>query len=999
MSFEYNPYILPLIVTAIIALFTGSYTWARRSASGAFALFIMSLSILIWSVGYALEIVGATLETKYIWGVIQYIGIPFSTYGGLIFALDFSAQAQPISKRWKILLAVIPTLTALLALTTKYHGLIWSEYHIQQEDAFSALAVTHGTWFFVHFAYSYLSLLVSAVLVIRAVIRRKGMYRRQAVAMTVAVLAPWIGNILYFSGYSPIPYLDITPFALTITVVAFTWAMFGFRIIDIAPIARDLIIEALQDGMIVLDTKGNVVDINLSAARMIGVPIVNALGKNGSALFSPWPHLIERFRNVIEASEEIAVGSGDALRRYHIHFYPLVDAHEKTVGRVIMLRALDQALIPQPRFASERTVPISEVNIPRMSEASQSASVAQTKKKSFWERSKSFYIVPVNEDLFIPPNVNPTWHKTRERIFTNIIRIAASVGTLGYALSLIPSEKITAVNFAYGFFCLLLWFLGIQRALKYNVRVLGFLTIIYSFGLVEIFNFGFSAESFIFFASFAIITAVLTGWREALYALILGTLTITSFGVLIGAGLFRPPQILPNESLSPLSIQAGLASAIVFLTCTGALQTSVILLLDNLNTAWQKEVQALNLLQQERDLLEQRVGERTHDLEIAHEQSLQAQKSLQESENRFRQIVENANDIIYRTDYNGFFIYVNPITQYLMGAEKEEDALGKHFTEVIVPEWRHRVKRFYEKQLLRKEDITYLEFPANTYAGEEVWIGQNVQLIKDGDQILGFQAVARDITQIKKAQEAIALSRDQAINANQLKSQLLSRVSHELRTPLGTILGYAELLQIEAFGALDAKQGKAVNNIIEGTHYLTNIINDLLDEAQIEANSMSLNDEYFSPKEFLDKIQATLAVLASKKNLAFSSSISDELPIELYGDQKRLQQIVVNLAGNAIKFTRVGGIEINLKRPEPAYWSIEIKDTGVGIAEEDRQHIFEPFRQVSNSITRENRGSGLGLTITRQLVELMDGSIALDSVLGQGSCFIVRLPIKNAPGE
>ncbi|MCC7119687.1 MAG: PAS domain S-box protein [Anaerolineales bacterium] len=990
MSFAYTPYILPLMATAIIALITGGYTWKRRSASGASGLSVMSFSIFIWVIGYALEMSGATPEAKY-WGVLQYLGIPFATYGCLIFALDFSDQTRFLSRRWKALLAIIPALTALLALTTKYHGWIWSEYHIQQADGFSFLSVTHGPWFFVHFAYSYLSLLVGTILIVRAMLRRKGMYRGQAIVMSVAVLTPWVGNILYFSGLSPVPYLDITPFALMITTLAFTWAMFGFRIIDLTPIARDLIIEAMQDGMIVLDFKGNVVDINLSAARMIGVPVADALGKDAAHLFAPWPHLIERFRNVLEASEEITVGAGNALRKYQIHFYPLIDSREKAVGRVMMIRAMGQASIPQPRFASERTIPLSEANAFR-GEPSQSVEEARVGRSSLWESSKRFYAVPINESLNIPPNINPAWHKTRERIFTSITRIAASVGTFGFLLSLIPSERVTAVDFIYGLFCLLLWILGVYRQLKYHLRVFGFLFIIYCFGFVETFNFGFSAESFTFFASFAIITAILTAWREALYSLGLATATITVFAVAIGSGSFLPPQLLPNESLSPLSVQAGLASAVVFLTCAGALQTSVVMLLESLNAAWQKEVQALNLLQQERDLLEQRVEERTHDL-------AQSQKMLKENEIRFRQIVENANDIIYRTDAYGRFVYINPITLHLMGLETESEALGRHFTEFIIPEWRHRTKRFYEKQFLSGVERTYFEFPATIYTGETIWVGQNVQLIKESGQGVGFQAVARDITQIKKAEETFIFSRDQALNANQLKSQLLSRVSHELRTPLGTILGYAELLQIKAFGGLSEKQNGAVNNIIESTNYLTNIINDLLDEAQIEANSMSLNEEYFSPQEFIEKIQSHIAVLANKKGLTCNASISDELPIELYGDVKRLQQIVINLAGNAVKFTRSGGVEINLTRPQPAFWAIEVKDTGVGIAEADRQHIFEPFRQASNSITRENRGSGLGLAITKQLIELMGGTIALESTLGQGSVFTVLLPIKNAPGE
>jgi PAS domain S-box-containing protein len=372
---------------------------------------------------------------------------------------------------------------------------------------------------------------------------------------------------------------------------------------------------------------------------------------------------------------------------------------------------------------------------------------------------------------------------------------------------------------------------------------------------------------------------------------------------------------------------------------------------------------------------------------------------LQESEARFRQIVENASDIIYRADMDGNFTYANPSALKMMGYASEQEVLGRKYLDLTTPEFRHKLKRIYDHQYISKTKNTYYEFPAVTEDGQIVWVGQNVQLIMDGERVIGFQAVARNITQLKQAQEALALSRDQAMDASRFKSQLLSRVSHELRTPLGGILGYAELLQYKAFGPLTEKQHNAVNNIIESTDYLTSIVNDLLDESQIESKSISLHNEYFNPIELLEKTKTTMSTLADKKGLAFRVEIDPELPSELYGDVNRLQQILINLEGNAIKFTKLGEVNVSLKRPAPAQWSIEVRDTGAGIPVDDQQNIFEPFRQVSNSITRENRGSGLGLAITKQLVELMGGQISLESEIGKGSLFTVTLPITNAPGE
>ncbi|HMU94015.1 MAG TPA: PAS domain S-box protein, partial [Anaerolineales bacterium] len=202
-------------------------------------------------------------------------------------------------------------------------------------------------------------------------------------------------------------------------------------------------------------------------------------------------------------------------------------------------------------------------------------------------------------------------------------------------------------------------------------------------------------------------------------------------------------------------------------------------------------------------------------------QRKQAETLLLESEIRFRQIVENASDIIYRADINGNFTYANPSALKMMGFMSEKDVIGKNYLDLTTSEYRQKLKRVYDHQYISKTMSTYHEFPAVAADGGIVWVGQNVQLIMDGDKIIGFQAVARNITQLKQAQEALALSRDQALEASRFKSQLVSRVSHELRTPLGGILGYAELLQVEAFGGLNEKQQAALKNIVESTNFLT----------------------------------------------------------------------------------------------------------------------------------------------------------------------------------
>ena len=370
-----------------------------------------------------------------------------------------------------------------------------------------------------------------------------------------------------------------------------------------------------------------------------------------------------------------------------------------------------------------------------------------------------------------------------------------------------------------------------------------------------------------------------------------------------------------------------------------------------------------------------------------------AENQLVESEARFRQIVENASDLIYRIDMDGLLIYANPSALRAMGFKTEDEALGKFYLDLTTPDMRHKIKRTYQRQLISKTQVTYHEFPAIAADGSEVWFGQNVQLIYEGEQIVGFQALARDVTAVKRVQDAIRIARDQALEASRAKTQLLSKVSHELRTPLGGILGYAELMQGNTFGQLNSKQSKAVTEIIDSAEYLGNMVNELLDEAQLRSNTASLIEKNFSPFKLMQAATSGMDVLAQKKGLTFSMQVDPNLPQEIYGDDRRIRQIAINLIGNAIKFTNEGSVRLSVSLADENHWEIQVKDTGVGIPKEAQATIFEPFKQVSSSVTQDNRGVGLGLSITKQLVDLMHGRIVIESELGKGSTFTILLPI------
>jgi signal transduction histidine kinase len=260
------------------------------------------------------------------------------------------------------------------------------------------------------------------------------------------------------------------------------------------------------------------------------------------------------------------------------------------------------------------------------------------------------------------------------------------------------------------------------------------------------------------------------------------------------------------------------------------------------------------------------------------------------------------------------------------------------------------------------------------------------------------QRVDERTRELSYANRQLARANERLMELDRLKSRFVSMVSHELRTPLGAVQGFAEMLLAGIYGSLSAKQKDALERIESNTRTLLNIVNDLLDQARIEAGQLSLHPAPFRPTELADNLQSTMGVLAKKEGLELTTSVAPGLPETIYGDKERLNQILLNLVNNAIKFTEKGGIEVRMYLPDgsnPSHWAIEVVDSGPGIPEKDHASIFVPFGRVDDSMTRRHKGVGLGLSIVKQLAELMGGDITLESEIGDGSTFTVHLPLKQ----
>jgi len=244
---------------------------------------------------------------------------------------------------------------------------------------------------------------------------------------------------------------------------------------------------------------------------------------------------------------------------------------------------------------------------------------------------------------------------------------------------------------------------------------------------------------------------------------------------------------------------------------------------------------------------------------------------------------------------------------------------------------------------------------------------------------MGTVAVFRDVTH--------------EVELEKMKDTFMGIVSHELRTPLNAILGYAEMLREGVYGAINEKQMSITGRVMTNTERLLTIVTDLLDQAQIQSGKLKIQMVLCRPVELLDALHGVMDKIAADKGLEFVTELDPAMPSFMMGDPQRLQQIMVNLANNAVKFTNKGSVRVHLSRVDENNWSIKTIDTGDGIPKEAQEFIFETFRQVEGASTRQHGGVGLGLSIVKHLVELMRGRITVESELGKGSIFTAVLPL------
>jgi PAS domain S-box-containing protein len=377
---------------------------------------------------------------------------------------------------------------------------------------------------------------------------------------------------------------------------------------------------------------------------------------------------------------------------------------------------------------------------------------------------------------------------------------------------------------------------------------------------------------------------------------------------------------------------------------------------------------------------------------LVEEEQKRSDQRLRDQQFYTRSLIESNIDALITTDPAGIITDVNKQTEALTGSTRDE-LIGAPFKDCFTDPERAEAAI---KRVLGEKSLTDYELTVRSRGGKQTVVSYNATTFYDrGRTLQGVFAAARDVTERKRVEAELQQAKAAAESASRTKSDFLASMSHEIRTPMNAVMGIADLL---AKTSLTPEQDKYVQIFRRSGDNLLNLINDILDLSKVEASQLDLEQTGFSLSDHLEKAIEMVAPKAQEKGLVLVCTIAPDVSNDLVGDPTRLRQVLLNLLGNAIKFTEAGQVSLRVERDQdgavPTALRFSVSDTGIGIADDKLGRVFERFTQADSSTTRRFGGSGLGLTISKRLVELMGGQIGVTSTVGQGSVFEFSVPFE-----
>ncbi|MCI0394657.1 MAG: GAF domain-containing protein [Chloroflexi bacterium] len=1046
-EWQYTPYILPLVAAAAVAAWLALYAWRRRQTTGAAAFVVLTLAAAGWAAVYTLELASADRATILFWVRLEYPAIVTMPLAWLGFVLQYTGRGHLLTRRNLLAAAVIPFITILLAFSNEAHHLIWDEVNVRRvtwgTGEVTVLDPTYGTWFWVHSAYSYLTFLAGTVLMLGSMSRSPQLYRRQAGPLIVGALAPWIGNVLYLTGRAPAG-LDLTPLAFTVSVVAYAWAIFRFRLLDLAPVARNLVVDSMSDGMLVLDQKNRIVDLNPAAEKIVGQPAAQVIGQPAGQILSPWPELVDRYRDVLSVRDEIRLPRGEAQQDYELRIMPLTGKRGRVTGRLVVLRDITEQ--KQAETAQKQA----ELQVRLFAQLAQQLNTVMTPKEAAWiivrvadellgwdacslslcaEGLERIYGI-LNVDLIdgrkseVPQSdpsgrISPLTRKTLTEGAQLILRETpqATLPDLipfgnksrpSASLMFVPIRNGPQVN-------------GVLTIQSYtpnaytnkDLETLQALADHVGGALDRIrIETELRAQKQLFenLVAVARATAEEPGLRDTLRrALEMGVvLTNALHGslFLLDSSGNVSHSILSHGQMPPqragLFVKEGLAGWV-------AQQRQAAIVADTL--ADERWLVLSTDKRQIRSALAAPIASRTELLGIltlTHEApnhfTDEHLRLMQAAADQMALALRNARlysevrahvadlDALIASSRDGFVLIsldgrlrvVNAAALKLVGLPGEPEQWVDQPVGAVVEALRRRT---------RAAIPAFIEEIRRVRRGDGA---PNEGEYRTATGVIRWLSLPVMVDAVTSGRLLALYDITEQRLLEQMRDDLTQTMVHDLRNPLTAIAGALEMLEPVSVRALPAGYQQMLTIASRNTQRMLELLRAILDISRMESGRMWLEPEPVYLADLVGEVFQLQSVLAQQRNLALESDIPSTLPPALM-DPDLGRRILQNLLDNAIKFTPAGGricVAACLELPEetepdgPPMMRVTVTDNGFGIAHEMQGRLFDKF--ITGQ--QDGRGSGLGLAFCRLAVEAHGGRIWVESEPDQGSAFHFTLP-------
>ena len=941
MHWQFPPYIWPLMIAGTAALVLALLAWRRRPAPGAVSLALLLLAAAEWSGCYALELASRDRSLALLWARMGYLGIVTVPAAWLALVLQYTERENWLAHRRWLLLTVEPAFTWLAALTSDHHGLLWSRFDRIAQGPYIVTSVTHGPWWWVHFAYSYLLLLLGAILLLRELPRAAPPYRGQVLALLSGVLLPWLANGLSIFGLNPLHPVDLTPLAFALAGLVILLALYRFRLLDIVPIARWAVVDGLPDGVIVLDRRDRIVDLNPAALRIFGRPAAELLGQPIHQAIARRVDLIERFRDTFQAQAEITLGEGPEQRVYDLRISPLRDRSGRITGRVVVLREV--TALQQAEEALRRRDAILEAV---------AHSAERLLRMPDWEREIPAVLARLGEATGV----------SRVYIFENhpgpdgdLLTSQRYEWAAPDATPQIDNPDLQ--NFSYTKWEFQRWVERMSRGEAICGRVREFP----------------ESEQEVLAA------------QDILSIAVVPVFVGRAWWGFIGFDECRFEREWSGAEMETLQMAANLLGAAIQRARAYQRledQTRFLARLNEITRIALGTTDFRNMLQ----ALADRLGELFH------------------ADGCFITLWDEENQQPIPCAAYGPFRETYPTIRFPPGettATASVLRLGHALAIEDVfntPYLSPRIAAMFSVRSLlalplivgqQKLGAALIAFhqPHRFTADEIAWAEYAAaQIALAVAQSQALMLTQREIARRKQVEEQLRQYALQLEARNEELDAFAHMVAHDLKHPLSLIVGYAELLDNLFLQLSPEQQHEYIQDIARHGHKMAGIIDALLLLATVSRQEIEAQ-----PLDMAHIVNEALSRLADMVAESRAEIVRPHTWPTVLGYGPWVEEIWINYISNAIQY---GGeppkVEIGADFPadSPGMVRFWVRDHGPGLTPEERSRLFMPFTRLRPS----GKGHGLGLSIVKRIVEKLGGQVGVESTPGQGSTFFFTLP-------